>query len=379
MTARRFLFTLGCLSTVAACTLFNSLDEYGPGQGRADASTDGPGTTPGTDADTCQHARPPGRPAKNGSADSARLVFAIDALYVGLPPNPGNATVGYDLDNVCTCPGPASCNAAPKKTNTANNCDGENGVDNSGAELIQTITLAAGSDGNPNAAISEGRSGLLIQLAGYNGTPDDDDLQLTFFATSGTELDGEGKRIPPVHDGNDSWTVRRDSLFGGNGDGPNYIGANRDDHAYVANGTLVAHVDFPLSFGNIDAILKETVITARIEGTGASTKLLDGRFVGRWRSSDLLTALDSVPDPLVPGGGVCGSSALYQQLKGEICAAVDLRGTASEDSQQPLLNCDALGMVMSFTAGTAKLGTPSDRTPPVHFCGAGYTDSCPAF
>lgn len=369
----------GCLSTVAACTLFNSLDEYGPAALGADASIDGSGATPGADADTCQHALPPVRPAKNGSADSARLVFALDALFVGLPPNAGTAAIGYDLDNVCTCPGPASCNAAPKKSTTANNCDGENGVDNSGAELIQTITLAAGSDGNPNAAISEGRSGLLIQLAGYNGTADDDDLQITFFSTGGTELDGDGRPIRPVHDGNDTWRVRRDSLFGGNGDGPNYIGANRDDHAYVANGVLVARVDFPLSFGNIDAILNDMVITARVDGSGATTRLLDGRIVGRWRSSDLLTALDAVADPLVTGGGVCGSSALYQQLKGEICAAVDLRGRASEDSQQPLLGCDALGMVMSFTAEVAKLGSAVDRAPPVHLCGAGYTDTCPAF
>ena len=328
------------------------------------------------------HAGPPAGPGTDDGTENLKLIFAVDALYIGASPDAGTIlSVGYDLDNTCTCPGPASCYSAPLKGggDAGPKCDGDGGIDNGGAQLIQTIVQSTGSDGDANDAIARGSRGLLFQLAAYNGGQNDTQVQVTFFATGGTTPDGDGKPTPPRHDGTDTWTVRRDSLFGGVGDGPNYIGTYRDDNAYVTNGVLVARLDIPLAFGNLDAKLNGTIITAKLTKSGTSYHLGDGRFVGRWLTKDLLTSLDSLPDPVVSGGGLCGTSPVYTQLKGEICASVDLRGHPSEDGQNPLLACDALGMLLSFDAEAALLGSAVDKTEPTHYCGANYSDDCPPF
>ena len=383
LTARRLLIASVCLSTVWACTLVNSLDAYGPERPRADAGGDGAlGTSSGGPGETCNRAVPPEAPGNDDGSDNLKLVFAVDALYIGSAPDAGTiGSVGYDLDGTCTCPGPASCLSAPLKGggDAGPKCDGDGGIDNGGAQLIQTIVQSAGGDGDANEKITAGASGLLFQLAAYNGGMNDTQVQLTFFATGGTILDGDGNHTAPRHDGTDQWTVRRDSLFGGVGDGPNYIGAYRDDHAYVANGILVAHVDFPLAFGNLAATLNGTIVTARLTKTGSTYHLGDGRFVGRWLTKDLLSSLDTLPDPVTAGAGLCGTSTIYQQLKSEICASVDLRGRADEDSKNPLLDCDALGMLLSFDAETARLGNSVDKVEPTHYCGATYSDDCPTF
>ena len=381
MTARRLLLASFCLSTVWACTLVNSLDEYGPGKPVADAGNEST-TSSGGPVDTCQHAEPPTAPGNDDGTQNLKLIFAVDALFIGSAPDAGSiSSIGYDLDDTCTCPGPPSCISPPKAGggDAGLKCDGDGGIDNGGAQLIQTIVQSAGNDGNANEKIMAGASGLLFQIAAYNGGMNDPQVQLTFFATGGTVLDGDGNHTAPRHDGTDPWTVRRDSLFGGVGDTPPFIGTYRDDQAYVANGLLVAHVDFPLTFGNLSASLNGTIVTARITHTGSTWHLGDGRFVGRWLTKNLLTSLDTLPDPSPGGGGICGSSSIYQQLKSEICGSVDLRGNAGEDRQNPLLACDALGMLLSFDAETALLGNAVDKVEPTHYCGAGYSDECPTF
>ena len=282
---------------------------------------------------------------------------------------------------MCTCPAAPSCRAAPLKGggDAGPKCDADGGIDNGGAQLIQTIVQSAGSNGDANESIARGSSGLLFQLTAYNGGANDTQVQVTFFSTGGTILDVDGNHTAPRHDGSDMWTVRRDSLLGGIGDAPPFIGALRDDRAYVANGMLVAHLDFPLAFGNLNATLTGTIVTARLSKVGASYRLGEGRFVGRWLMKDLLSSLDTLPDPVISGAGLCGASPVYKQLKEEICAAVDLRARADEDSLNPLLACDALGMLLSFDAEPAQLGNAVDKIEPKHYCGAGYSDDCPTF
>jgi hypothetical protein len=81
-----------------------------------------------------------------------------------------------------------------------------------------------------------------------------------------------------------------------------------------------------------------------------------------------------VLDPLAGDGGLCGTNVLYNQLKREICASVDVSVTPSPDSTS--LPCDAVSMTLLFTARPAQLGTVVELPELPHRCGAGWSDDC---
>ena len=88
--------------TLGACTLLNPLDAYGPGDPTArDAGRDAAGEA----ASACESVKWPSRPATDG-ADIGDVVLAVERVNLGTSPEP--KLTGYDLDGVCTCPGPPS-------------------------------------------------------------------------------------------------------------------------------------------------------------------------------------------------------------------------------------------------------------------------------
>jgi hypothetical protein len=138
----------------------------------------------------------------------------------------------------------------------------------------------------------------------------------------------------------------------------------------------VAKLDFPLSFGDLEVGLVDATLTAKLRKTNDTWRLEDGRLVGRWPTTGLLTSFDTLRDPFSKtGGGVCGDSVLYRDLKGEICAAADLATRPADDNKD--VACDAVGITVFFTGETAQFGEAADREASVHRCGDTWTDSCP--
>jgi hypothetical protein len=85
--------------------------------------------------------------------------------------------------------------------------------------------------------------------------------------------------------------------------------------------------------------------------------------------------MDVINDPFNPGGGLCGDSGIYVDLKQKICAAIDIVADPKQDNT--LAPCDALSMTALFTAGPAQLGNLLARKPPDRPCGPSWTDDCP--
>jgi hypothetical protein len=361
----RLVAILAPVSVAWACTLFNPLDEYGP------KAAKGPDAgQPAIDAaDTCAHARWPERPTTNGGDENLELVFAIDRLQLTAPTETATSIpAGFDLDDRCTCPGPGSC-VVPAGLPEA--CDLDGGIDFNGTRMLQSFLTRARREDDATEGIRQGIRGVLFQLARYNGSPNDPEVELGIYGSSGTVRDG-GAPVPPLHDGNDRWLVDRETLFGGGG--PPFVARYVDTRAYVANGVLVAKIDFPLTFGELQVSLVGTTIVANVTNASGAFRLDNGRLTGRWPTDRLLVSLDTLKDPFNPSGGICGTSVIYRDLKREVCAAVDLASDPSEDGKGA--PCTALGLTAFFSAERAKFGEAYDRIPPPRRCGDTWTDSC---
>src|SRR5438067_9987578 len=95
-----------------------------PGDGGGDVGSDaGPPDT----GDGCNHTRWPGRPSADDDASVQNIEFynALEILDFGVGDGGVGKIVGVDLDNICTCPGPDSCNPF---VDAGMQCDDDGGV-----------------------------------------------------------------------------------------------------------------------------------------------------------------------------------------------------------------------------------------------------------
>ncbi|HEX3770275.1 MAG TPA: hypothetical protein VHV30_05400, partial [Polyangiaceae bacterium] len=100
-----------------------------PGDGGAEAEAS-------VDPNACQHVSPPARPDSSSDTDAGiTLIAAFRTIDIGLDSD-ASAPYGYDLDNVCTCPGPGSC-VQPNGTKTCDDdAGGRTGRDNFSIQLF---------------------------------------------------------------------------------------------------------------------------------------------------------------------------------------------------------------------------------------------------
>lgn len=371
----RAFFVLSAAVAAAACSLLNPLDGYSGGSvpdATAPPLADGPTNVPDADVPdvrTCKPKRTPERPAPSDTTTRERLVLAADMLEIG------KAEEGYDVDNLCTCPEKSAC--ASTATNLVR-CDTDGGVDNAlGPETLAVVGLLPPSNGyRPGSGtdlIRAGRYNFFIELRGYNNTNDDDEVQVGVLGSGGLELsDGGDPDAGPRFDGQDTWTVDRDSVLGQQTTPP-YEARGVDTRAYVRDGTLVARLDLDLRVGALYTKFRESVITGRIVRDGGQARLVDGMVSGRIRSTDVLTSMQTLKSPF-SNTYLCRNEPVYLEAKRRICAALDLPASSASDGKDA--PCEASSFTMVFSAKPAKMGSlvsvPLDKP-----CGIDWTDECP--
>ncbi len=381
---------------VTACTLYDS-GLLLPASTTSDGGSDGGMPAAVTDGAApidagCMHASAPSPPAKDDPSAAPERDFVVAASYfrvvngatATLPPSP----TGLDLDNTCTCPGAPTCTGTSSKAT----CDLDGGADDNGGIFFAEYALldpAGFSDMGLSTAVTTGANGLLYRVKNYNGQPNDTQVTVIAYESSGIH-DNDGGVLTPVLDGTDVWTIAPNSLLGGDSvDGGASCEGNDsvciptffDTKAYVVNGTLVAHLDHPFFVGylvsRIQVLLSGSVLVAPLLPSGPSFRIDDGRISGRWSTTKFLSALQSVSDPLQGTGpnGLCGDSGTYANIKSGVCAIADVMTDPSKDNKNAA--CDAFSMQVTFTAAPAHLGAVAApgklRTP----CGATYEDQCP--
>jgi hypothetical protein len=358
-------------------------------------------------------ARWPAVPARDDDSGTPNVhaVFALQSIDIGVTGDAGAlgpdssaplASFGFDLDNVRTCPGPPSCQ---QTAGTKRVCDDDAGRDHIALQLFRDLGMSAAMGSNTaNAAMQSGEFGILLDVSGYNGQANDRQVTVALYVSNGvgTLLDG-GTGMTAKHDGNDKWTVDPAYLLNGSGllglDCENNTSCRPeyfDDNAYVNNGVLVASPPqvVPLTFGyraNIGGALMKLnniVISGTLEavelpnGGGVGWSLQNGTIAGRWQTSQLLSNMATIPDPLVAGAFICGDSGsgLYPLFKPVICSLQDIASSQSNDNKG--LNCDALSMGFGFEAEAARLGIVYGVAPPASGCQSGdsgvlFFDTCP--
>ena len=363
MLPRRALALASLVAIGASCTFLNPLDGYVGGARDAGApTTDAVGPPPvSSDAESeasssCNPALPPERPAPSTAPQPTgdRLLFAASTLELG------SGKQGYDMDGVCTCPGAGSC--TPLGTRAMATCDGPRGVDDALGPLLLGIVTLFPKDGSISTSgtdfIRGGRQTVLVQLRGYDGTPNDDEVQVALLSGSGFvdpsdagTPDG-GEALPKL-DGTDTWTIEPDSVIGQSG--PPYIPRVEDPRGYVRDGVLVANLDLDLRVGVFRTVAKESRLTARIEKVGGAFRLREGIISARARSGDLLTGLEAVHSPLPSSNAyLCRGDLVYLEAKRRLCEALDLAANRADDNRgQP---CGAISVTLTFDAVPAKAG-----------------------
>jgi hypothetical protein len=303
----------------------------------------------------CPDFEPPAAPAADDPSDAGdqSFVVAVHTIDFGVADAGTAGLVGYDLDKVYTCceAGPESCGAA---VTGATHCDESSGRDNAGGDLISSLALVDPSQFS-TATISQrlqvGTYSILLQIQHYNGQANDTQVTASLYGSIGVESDAGA-----LWNGTDQWII--DDSFVVSPDASPLVPVDFDTAAYVADGTLVIHVTFPISLGNSNTStftinLTAGVITGNIVSAGNGTySLTGGNIAGRWNITQLLSSLQTV---YVTGlGPVCPGSSTYNFVKSEICKYADIMTDPTKDLSGA--TCDALSLGIGFTADPALLG-----------------------
>ncbi len=350
--------TKGALAVAFAasvgCQVLAGLD----GERRLGATSTGTGTGGGV----CVLATPPD-PPKGGGGGSTELVFALHEMDLGEVMTLGTSkNVGLDLDGSCTCPDMPTC-AAPDWA-TASHCDTNGGRDNGSGQAFSQINAAfAGlpiiSSPEFSQQATNGKWSLLFRVRDYNDKPDDTQVRVAVYLTSGFGM-------TPKWNGADAWPVTDTSLADQMTiDQPVF----EDDKAYVSGGVLVARfAQMAILFQSLGVRLRidlrDVVVTGTLTETDAGERrLTQGTMAGLWAVSDLFADLAE----LRYNGGqtLCTDSGYYSTVKNAFCRSVDALAAGAGDPTKP---CDALSFGMSFEAWPAQLGAAVMSAPPGGGC-----------
>jgi hypothetical protein len=327
--------------------------------------------------DPCKVVGVPIRPSADASAptDPQDIVFALTAIDFGFDGGPPSGRYGLNLDLTCTCPGADSCIRPP---DAGSACDLPNGVDNNGNLLfLKAQQLQFVTQDQLNGALASGQSGALIRLSQYNGQSNDSLARVSVYSSLG--LEGVYDGGSPTFDGNDRWTIDQESVIGQDPDG-GLVPSHSDPSAFVADGNIVATLDFPVTIGSTTTSPVTVQLTAgRIFATlgknSQNVRTLSGIFAGRWEATKMLTSFQNFQDPLSPSQFVCGTDPVYAILHDVVCNLVDIaRLETLDNNNNP---CDALAVGIHFEAVEAKFGAVTPEADAGFPCGPSWTGSCP--
>lgn len=307
------------------------------------------------------------------SRNGARLVLAVnrwrfDEADDTAPSEALCGSPGVDIDRTDTrgdCRKTGTC--APRGQTAV--CDLAHGVDDSLSRMIAKVrALSAKSLPDPNTLLETGTGGLILQIDGYNGEADDEDVQLTLFAAAGIDGHvpdaGTGQvfaianleSLPKVWDAGSKdvgWLVDERSYTS---DGTGFARpADTTQSAYVRDHVLVADLHdgtFPLGVPGVpDARYTSGRLIARLaQGADGRWRLVRGRVGVRCPSSALLTAIAAGHTPTSGGSGqLClpSNEVTYALFRSAACEALDLPPAGATD---PSASCADISAGFTFSA-----------------------------
>ncbi len=338
--------------------------------GAVDSST--PETGP-----TCTALGIPDRPdasSVDAAGDLAAIHMAVKLLDFGIDKTA--AAPGFNLDHACS-PTVATSTCATKIDEATFDKYGKDrnaqGIDNAGFGLLGYLSYlgSAFAPVSINQRLADGEYGIVLRLANWNGTPDDDDVIVEVFPAIGAWNHPDGGALTPgakpTFTADDQWM--RDRRF------QNVVDASRikSATAWVTGGQLVASfqsVTLPISVPDdpkpLDVIVQEGYLSGALVADGASWRVTNAVIGGRWRTNDMLGQVRTIYikdtaglknvvlcDPNLPFD-------VYGAVKKEVCDGRDIRSASVDDGKS--LPCDSFSVgirVETYAVGVA--GTFADQ------------------
>ena len=359
---------LACGAGSAACAAvlgFEHLSEDGASSegGSQETSTTNEasvdGAMPEAGSPACAALGIPARPpAADGGPDAlAPIHMAVKLLDFGI--EKGAAVPGFNLDHACS-PSVATSTCTTKIDEatfaTYGKDKNDRGVDNSGYSLLAYISYLgpAFAPVSINDRLGAGEYGVVLRLADWNGTNEDESVIVEVFPAIGAWNHPVGGPLSPgakptfAYD--DQWM--RDRRF------QNVVDASRikSANAWVTGGHLVASfqsVTLPISVPDdkkpLDVVLQEVYLDGALVADGTSWRLKDATLGGRWRTADMLGQVRTIYIKNTVGLNnvvLCDPKVVpdvYGAVKKEVCDGRDIRSASADDGKK--LPCD------SFSAG----------------------------
>lgn len=305
----------------------------------------GQGGSGGEGGQACVSVTYPDPPTSGMTGGEIEFTAALRSIDIGDGPN--KAELGLDLDGRCTCLGDGPSCLEP--ANALDTCDGPGGRDNATGKLFSFFAALIGQ-GFGSEEFSQdaevGNFSLLFRVRGYNGMPDDDQVELAMFPSVGIDPG------PPLWDGNDLWPIPETAVLPmGTLEEPAYV----DLKAYVTGNVIVASLPdagIVLGSGANDITLDITagLMVGTIVSVGSSYGIRDGLLAGRWKTQDVFNTISKFRDG--SDKPICSGQLLYDSLKAQICGNADIYSGLGK----PTDPCDALSIALGFTADPGKLG-----------------------
>lgn len=376
MSARRFAsfaaVVLGATFGWVACNTLLGIEE----PELAPPADTGAASETGAESGGCVPEHWPVAPTTDDPSDAGDVTFVSALKAIGLSLDPPAPPTGYDLDGVCSCPGPETC---VRPSGAPQHCDDDKGRDVSlNRDVASYLLKTPGfSPEDLNIGLERGAYGLLIQVGGYNGTPNDKQVEVSMFLSSGT-----GGDAGPGWDGGDRWDLDPTGLAGGFDGGPP-VSQFVDTTAYVRDGVLVASrlngLKITLGAAPAAVTLEATqgVMTAKVVRRGDTWALEGGVLAGRWPTNAMLKAVAPLPAP-GSAAPLCDSAntVFYNIVKTAVCRAADLSSNPTRDVDRGAA-CDALSFAVRFDAEPAQFGKPRSGPRLDGGCPSTWSDKCP--
>jgi|GEM_PF-5368918 len=289
------------------------------------------------------------------------LVFAVHTVRAGMSKAKMNDwnSIGIDLDCLWTKQDgtPSMCKSPSADPSVVQ--DGDLGRDNSFAHnvggairLMEMFGLLSYDvEEDFNTSIDQGHSSMLFALENFGGGTDDPQVLVSFYTSRGTYDSTGTTPVPALWDGNDLWTIVRDSLTPTNQ--PKYV----DDTAYVTNNRIVGHLPdgVPLRITGGDGVLDLSLTNSVfvLEMSSDHEHIVSGVLAGVWYTPAAMSAIDSY----AAQAGVCADQPMYAAARDVLAKASDIR---LDLKPAPTLECNAMSIGIAFTCDRAKLGAVID-------------------
>lgn len=298
----------------------------------------------GPDGGGCGSMRWPGRPAPGTEGeDTATRVWALkDIVYDQRDAR--WATIGWDLDGVCT-ESVVDFHPCTPPGEPVPPLDGRDGIDNAFGESVlgQMMMFESAFEARARQRMEDGESILLI-VRGWNGGDEDPRVQATLVRGLGVNRsDG----ALPEWDGEDRWIQAETSFAGGNPDNPLIF----NDNAYVSGRTLVFQMPDRRSIllpwvneNRFDLHLIDARFTATISADG--TELEHALLTGRYPQVELPVALQNA--------GICEGSASRALVDEALDDRLDVRDPVGSGTG-PGVVCNAISLALEMTGYAAEL------------------------